>query len=355
VAGDEKMASQDPTYVFCYRVPVVVCFECGDYLFHNTNDYEVVNMEKVKKSLRLSVLDMVPLLEGADVGRALHESVRLVQALEKLGYHRYWISEHHDMEALASTCPEVLLAHIGAHTKHIRIGSGAVLIPHYKPLKVAEAFHLLASLYPGRVDLGVGRAPGGSAHVTMALSGNFLEQIQQVPQSIQALTDLLAGKFQVDGESVYARPIPPVAPELWMLGTNRKSAQYAAQYGTRYVFGQFMSDQEAEEVLATYREEFQPSPLLKQSEASLAVGVVCAETEEEAQLLTDQALRKYGSEAGSIGMSEKVLTGTPEQVKDKLIQLQQKLKVNEFILTSFIQNYDQRMKSYTLLANAMHL
>ncbi|MEC0247920.1 MsnO8 family LLM class oxidoreductase, partial [Paenibacillus chitinolyticus] len=233
--------------------------------------------------LRLSVLDLVPVMQKADSHTALGQAVTLARTAEKLGYTRYWVSEHHDMKQLASACPEVLLAHIGAHTEHIRIGSGAVLLPHYQPVKVAEAFHLLATLHPGRIDLGIGRAPGGSAHVTLALSGNFLENVRKMPDKIRDLTALIEGEFTVEGERVTARPVPPDSPELWLLGTNAKSAAYAAEYGTGYVFGRFMSDNDGAAVLGEYRSAFRPSRLLAEPKAIVAVGAVCAETEERAR------------------------------------------------------------------------
>ncbi|UUZ94223.1 MsnO8 family LLM class oxidoreductase [Paenibacillus sp. P25] len=254
--------------------------------------------------MRLSVLDLVPVLQGADASEALRQAVLLAQAAERLGYHRYWAAEHHDMPGLACTAPEVLLAHIGAVTGRIRLGSGAVLLPHYRPIKVAETFHLLSALNPGRVDLGIGRAPGGSAHVTMALSGNFLENVSRLPESLKALADLLSGEYRVEGELVHARPIPPEAPEVWILGTNNKSASYAAEFGTGYVFGQFMSDREAGELLAAYRQDFRPSRLGAEPRAIVAIGVICADTEEEAARLTEAGAAWFRPEGekGRIGL-----------------------------------------------------
>ncbi|MVP01944.1 MsnO8 family LLM class oxidoreductase [Paenibacillus lutrae] len=239
--------------------------------------------------LKLSVLDLVPVMQDADSPAALKQAVLLARTAERLGYTRYWVSEHHDMDKLASACPEVLLAHIGAHTEKIRIGSGAVLLPHYQPIKVAEAFHLLATLHPGRIDLGIGRAPGGSAHVMMALSGNFLENIRRMPEKIQDLSNLLAGEYRLEGELITARPVPSVSPELWLLGTNVKSAAYAAEYGTGYVFGHFMSDADGAAVLEAYRSKFEPSRLLPKPRAIAAVNVICAETEEEALALAAES------------------------------------------------------------------
>jgi luciferase family oxidoreductase group 1 len=307
--------------------------------------------------LKLSVLDLVPVFQDVEPYAALQQAVVLAQTAERLGYSRYWTSEHHDMEHLASTAPEVLIAHLGAHTKRIRLGSGAVLLPHYKPMKVAEVFHLLATLYPGRIDLGIGRAPGGSAQAVMALNDNFLEQIRQMPASLQALTKLLTNEFSMEGEPVIARPIPPIAPELWMLGTNRKSAKYAAEHGAGYVFGQFMSEHDPAEILSLYRDEFQPSTLSSEPRAIITVKVVCAETEEEAKRWADSGTRLFNkavplSEEGKAA-NARACIGTPKQVREKLLHMQQIYRVDEFMIITMVPDYRKRIHSYELLARSV--
>ncbi|MCS7463686.1 MsnO8 family LLM class oxidoreductase [Paenibacillus doosanensis] len=312
-------------------------------------------------TIRLSVLDLVPVLNQASPSAALKHAAELAQTAEKLGYTRYWTAEHHDMPGLACTSPEVLLASIGAVTRTIRLGSGALLLPHYSPLKVAESFHMLASLYPGRIDLGIGRAPGGSAHVTLALSGNFLERVRQMPDSLDALSKLLQGSYAWDGEPVTARPVPDIAPQLWLLGTNRKSAAYAAGHGAGYVFGQFMSDLEADEVIPAYREAFVPSPLGPAPRAIVAVGVVCAETEEEARQLAERVKASVPPEARAAASSaepspaagRKLLVGAPQQVKAQLERMSRRYGVDEFIVVTAIPDYAQRLRSYELLAQAL--
>ncbi|MCZ8514185.1 MsnO8 family LLM class oxidoreductase [Paenibacillus filicis] len=306
--------------------------------------------------LKLGVLDLVPVLAGAEPAAALAEALRLARLADSNGYSRYWVAEHHDMPQLACTSPEVLLAHIGSHTQRIRLGSGALLLPHYKPLKVAESFHLLATLYPGRIDLGLGRAPGGSAHVAIALSGNFLEHVRQLPESLKDLTELLSGSYRMEGEPVLARPVPPIAPEVWMLGTNRKSAAYAAEFGTGYVFGQFMSDQDGEEAISAYRREFRPSPLTPKPRTMIAVGVVCAETEDKARELAAASrlfARSEEPEAGKSSADRKILAGTPEQVKKRLEELQHTYGNDEFLIVTMTANYETRLRSYELLSGAI--
>jgi luciferase family oxidoreductase group 1 len=260
---------------------------------HKSHNNKLIKEMIGTSSVRLSVLDLIPVYPGASVTEAMKQAVRLAQTAERVGYTRYWVAEQHDMEMLACSNPEVVLSHIGAHTERIRLGSGAVLLPHYKAIKVAETFHMLAALYPGRIDLGLGRAPGGSAHLSIALSGNFLENVRHMPDTLRDLMQLLEGSYQLDGQTVTARPIPEVPPDVWMLGTNQKSAAYAAEFGTGFVFGQFMSDQDGAEVLGAYRRAFRPSALCSSARAIVAVGVICAETEQEALELAAEGAGLY--------------------------------------------------------------
>jgi luciferase family oxidoreductase group 1 len=298
--------------------------------------------------MKLSVLDLVPVIAPADVGTAYEQAVKLARQAEQWGYSRYWAAEHHDMPALACTSTEVLLSHIGARTEHIRIGSGALLLPHYKPMKVAESFHMLAALYPGRIDLGIGRAPGGSANAAIALSGNFLENVRQLPETLRSLMALLEGRFQCEGQPVTARPVPPIAPEVWMLGTNTKSAALAAEHGTGYVFGQFMSDSDANEVVRGYREQFVPSAQGQVSRVIIAVGVVCADSEEEARALAAGMPWLQGAE---FQPQRKVLIGTPTSVREQLELIARECEVDEFLLVTPVADYEQRLRSYELMSS----
>lgn len=273
------------------------------------------------------------------------------------------------MERLACSAPEVVLAHVGARTERIRLGSGAVLLPHYKAIKVAETFHTLATLYPGRIDLGLGRAPGGSAHLSLALSGNFLDNVRRLPETLGDLMQLLAGAFELDGVPVAARPIPPSPPEVWLLGTNRKSAAYAAEFGTGFVFGQFMSDEDGADIIRAYRQSYRPSRLQGSARAIVAVGVICADTEEAAHQLAAEGARLFrppsppgqpeldaeigAAAAPSIALSPqpspKLLIGTPQQVRDRLEELARYYEVDEFLVVSHIADYAERRRSYERL------
>lgn len=310
--------------------------------------------------ISLSVLDLIPRMGEASFEEALGQAVNLAVYAEKWGYARYWAAEHHDMDNLSCASPEVLLSHIGARTDTIRLGSGAVLLPHYSPLKVAENFRMLSALYPGRIDLGVGRAPGGSAHTSMALSGNFLANVADMPNRVQALKALLNDSYTYEEVPVTAKPVPLIPPELWMLGTNVKSAAMAAEFGTGYVFGQFMSDTNGADVLSAYRDTFQPSDLLANPKMMVAVGVICAATHEEAQrLLRSAELPGPPQEQGEStpSASEKptrMLCGTPKQVRERLLRMAEQYDCEAFLIfTPPVGSYEERLNSYRMLAEAV--
>jgi luciferase family oxidoreductase group 1 len=234
--------------------------------------------------MKLSILDQAPISANQTAKEALEQSVLLAQAGERLGYTRYWIAEHHDMPGLACPAPEVMLPYIGARTNKIRIGSGAVLLPHYKPYKVAEIYNMLSTLFPGRIDIGIGRAPGGSAEVTSALSDNFLQNVWKMPVSLRELLYFINDDHEEDRgfAKITASPLPEVRPEQWLLGTSNKSALLAAEYGMAYAFGLFMSEKDAAEILQSYYESFKPGSF-NVPQSILTVSAICAETTEQAE------------------------------------------------------------------------
>ncbi|MBB3110304.1 luciferase family oxidoreductase group 1 [Paenibacillus phyllosphaerae] len=305
-------------------------------------------------TLKLGVLDLVPVYGKLDDETALKQAVQLAQAAEELGYIRYWTAEHHGMPMLACASPEVLLAHIGARTNKIRLGTGALLLPHYKPLKVMENFHLLACLYPDRIDLGLGRAPGGSGPVSLSLSDNFIANIAKVPEALRTLLQLRDGTYKVEGESVIARPSPRIPPEVWLLGTNKKSAALAAENGTGYVFGQFMSDVNGVEVVQSYRTAFQPAAASPEPRIIVAIGVICAPTDAEAQRLAAEADALYPVSASGEAIPQdavpKRLVGTPPAILDELEKLANLYGTDEFLIQTAIPDYAKRMLSYEALA-----
>lgn len=343
-----------------------------------------------KSQLALSVLDLVPAFGRESDAASLQRAIELAAAAERLGYRRYWAAEHHDLPSLACAAPETLLAAVGAPTERIRLGTGALLLPHYKPLKVAETFHLLAALYPGRVDLGIGRAPGGNAHAAMALSGNVLDNIRRFPDLLRDLSALLRGEFTCEGEPVRAQPTPPSPPEPWLLGTNAKSAAYAAEFGMGYVFGQFMSDVPGVDVIRAYRESFVPSAFFPKPRAMIAVGVVCADSAEQARELSASAARltrppaqqtgsrgvppgadvpadaeRFADAAAAPSAHEAAeadapngagrgpIAGTPSEVRRRLDELAAAHGVDELLVTTTVADPGARLRSYELLAREM--
>jgi luciferase family oxidoreductase group 1 len=328
--------------------------------------------------MKLSILDQSPISSGSTASQALQESMKLAQMGEKLGYTRYWIAEHHDLPGLACSAPEVMLGYIGANTEKIRIGSGAVLLPHYKPYKIAEMFNLLATLFPDRIDLGIGRAPGGSAEATMALSDNFLEQVRKMPESFNDLLHFLQNDFPPDHmySKISASPVPEISPEPWILGTSEKSAILAAETGTAYAFGHFMSEKEGPNIVKNYIESFKPNGRLQQPKSIIAVSVVCSETTERAEelalsnLLWEIQLEKGEGRQGVPSIEEakqysynsdeqkkmkelrnKMVVGNPQEVKEQLIELQNLYEADEIMIITITHSYEDRMKSYELIAN----
>lgn len=327
--------------------------------------------------MKLSILDQAPVLSGKSAQEALKESMKLAQLGEKLGYTRYWIAEHHDFPGLASSAPEVMLGYIGANTEKIKIGAGAILLPHYKPYKVAETFNMLATLFPDRIDLGIGRAPGGSAEASIALSGNFLENVRNMPNSIKDLLHFLYNNYPTDQmfSKITAHPFPDTPPVPWILGTSEKSAIQAASYGTAYAFGHFMSDKDGIEIVNTYRNAFRQSSGLQKPQAIITVSVICAETSELAEELalswflsniqTDKGEKNNGiptlEEARNYSftsdekeriqeMRKKMMIGNPKEVKQQLAELQSAYSVDEIMIVTITNSYERRIKSYELIA-----
>jgi luciferase family oxidoreductase group 1 len=331
--------------------------------------------------MRLSILDQSPISSNQTPKDALNESLKLAQAGDALGYTRYWIAEHHDLPGLACSAPEVMLGYIGANTSRIRIGSGAVLLPHYKPYKVAEVYHMLATLFPDRVDIGIGRAPGGSAEATNALSDNFLQQVYKMPDLVKDLLHFLHHDFPDDHEfsRITAAPFPPQKPEPWLLGTSKKSAILAGENGLAYAFGQFMSDQDGSAILQQYLDAFKPSRHGQKPKIILTVSVICAETERQAEEIALSPLiwsvqrgKGEGRTVPSISeakaykpsekemeeidqMKEKMIIGSPEMVKMRLNELQSQYLADEMMLVTITHDPIDRIRSYELVAKEILL
>ncbi len=235
-------------------------------------------------TLPLSILDQSPIVAGRDPGAAIRESLALAQDADRLGYARYWLAEHHNSAAQAGTAPEILIAAIAATTARIRIGSAGVMLPHYASLKVAEQFRVLEALAPGRIDLGLGRAPGSDGRTAFALNPDAARAADKFPQQVMELLGWTGDGLPATHPfaAVRAQPEVPTRPEIWILGSSDYGAQVAAHFGLPYCFAHFITDgQGAAEVLALYRQAFRPG-VLDRPHAAVAVAGLCAETTAEA-------------------------------------------------------------------------
>jgi luciferase family oxidoreductase group 1 len=332
--------------------------------------------------MKLSVLDQSPIRVGGTPAEAIRETVELARLCDRLGYRRYWVAEHHASDGLAGTAPEILIARIAAATEHLRVGSGGVMLSHYSALKVAEQFRVLEALFPGRIDLGIGRAPGSDGRTAMALqTGPYAHGIEQFPNRIADLIDWLGDGLPLDHPfaQVKAQPAVSTMPELWVLGSSGESARFAAHFGLAFSHAHFITAQGGRESLDLYRSYFKPSPRLAAPQGSIGVFVLCASTEAEAQRLASSRdlwrLRLDKGELGPIPTVEEALAypytdfdraviernrrrqivGAPEQVKAKLEELVVGYGVDEAVVVSICHDPAARRRSYELLAEAFAL
>jgi luciferase family oxidoreductase group 1 len=331
---------------------------------------------------RLSVLDQSPIRAGGTPAQAIAETVRLAEACERLGYHRYWLAEHHASEGLAGTAPEVLIARVAAATREMRVGSGGVMLAHYSPLKVAEEFRMLEALYPGRIDLGIGRAPGSDYRTSVALqAGPQPYGIEQFPNQVQDLLGYLADALPQNHPfaGIKAQPQGDTVPDPWLLGSSDASAAIAAYFGTAFSFAHFITDAGGPQIMQAYREHFRPSRWRAAPEGSIGVFVICAATEAEAhRLALSRDLSRLRLEQGRLGPVPSVeeaeayaytederqriafnrrrqVVGTPEQAKKRLLEYGALYGVDEFVVVTITHDFAARLRSYELLAEAFAL
>ena len=320
--------------------------------------------------MKLSVLDQSFARTYDSAPEALQETIAMAQLCEELGYERFWISEHHAFHALAGSAPEVLLSALGAATESIRLGSGGVMLPHYSPYKVAEQFSLLANLYPGRIDLGLGRAPGTDMPTAVALARNGRPSFHDFPRQVEELSDYL----WVDGAKPLVSPKPPRDLPIWMLGSSADSAVLAAERGLPYNLGAFISPAVQPSVIETYKSGFKPSALQPEPYAILTMGVFCAETEEMAraqQRTFDVNFYRFisGQSKGGFLPPEEALAvnvdpqmqmfmdqretlravGTPEQVREKIERIVSVFGVDEIMAVTNMYYFEDRQNSFRLL------
>lgn len=334
------------------------------------------------KALQLSVLDQSPVPAGSTPAHALQNSIELARRVDELGYRRFWMSEHHAMDTLACTAPEILLARIGAETKQIRLGSGGIMLPHYTPLKVAEVFRTLHALYPDRIDLGIGRAPGGGPMEALALKRDRnTKMLDDFPDQVSELLAFLDSDFPQQHPFARIRVAPqmPGGPDVWMLGSSMWSASAAAEFGLPYAFAHFFSGESSREAIETYQHRFTPSRYRIKPEAMVAVGVICAPTQEEAEYLAasvrllqwrirqgdrspvaspedaQRELNSLGNPSVESGEWPRYFVGTPAKVRASLEQMVAVLNIDEIVVNSIIWDHATRLRSYELLAEAFEM
>ena len=332
--------------------------------------------------IRLSVLDQSPIRDGCTPTEALHETLELAEQCDRLGYHRYWLAEHHSTGGLAGSNPEIMIGQVAGRTKHLRVGSGGVMLNHYSSLKVAEAFRMLEALYPGRIDCGIGRAPGSDMMTANALAhGPGALGIEHFPIQIRDLKAWLSGDMPDEHpfRKVVAMPTGDTLPELWLLGSSSQSAAYAAHFGCAFSFAHFINANGGDHVMEAYRRHFQPSPELGAPEGSIGIFVICAPSEEEAldlrwsrdlwllRLYTGRTAPvpsveearnyPYSDQERAIVMHNRnrTIAGNPEQVRQRILELGEAFGVTEFVIVTICDRFEARLRSYELLANAFSL
>ena len=327
--------------------------------------------------LQLSVLDQSVSLAGSSEDAAIRDTLDLAQHCERLGYARFWVSEHHGLPTIVGSAPEMLMAAIAARTTRIRIGSAGVMLPHYSALKVAEQFRVLEALAPGRIDLGVGRAPGSDMRTARALNPNAHAAAEDFPQQVR---DLQAWTSLPAHLGITAHPLGPHAPQLWVLGSSNYGAQLAAHFGLPYAYAYFFVDgQGVEEALALYRRLYRPSERHPAPQATVCVWALVADTHDEAthhalgrerwrldrargvlgplQPSVAIAARGYTAEEWPTieAMRHKAFVGTAEQVGAQLRALAQELQLDEIVINTWAHDPAVRRHSYALLAREFAL
>ena len=334
-------------------------------------------------ALPLSVLDLAPVASGSSGPQALRNSLDLARTVDALGYTRYWMAEHHNSSRIVSSAPEILIALVAHETRRIRVGSGGIMLPNHSPLKVAETFRTLEGLYPGRIDLGIGRAPGTDQLTALALrrdmdrlnAEDFPEQLQE----LQAYCGEAAFPEGAPFHKVKAAPVDVRLPPIWLLGSSGFGARLAAAQGRGFAFAFHFSPEQALPAMRAYREQFRPSAHLDKPHAILAVSVICSDTEERAEelartfdamwlgiikgrdepLLSPEEVRDQPWTPADLQQARAaramLVWGTPSRVRERLEALAAEMGADELMVTTNIHSHTERLHSFALLADAFGL
>lgn len=327
--------------------------------------------------MRLSVLDQSPIIHGQSPRRAVEETLALARRVEELGYHRYWLAEHHAIAALADPCPEILLARLGAETRKLRVGTGGVLLPYYSAFRTAESFRMLEALYPGRIDLGIGRAPGGDPRTAHAVSGGGFPDASRFPEQVQEVVAHLDGTLPKGHpfQGVRVQPEGDSAPEVWLLGSSDYSGALAAELGLPFSFAHFINPRGGEAVAQLYRSRFQPAREAK-PRVMVCTFAICAPTDAEAERLAapidlrrlhmalnvdspiptdEQAARhRYSDEerAYVMGQRARAILGSPQTCRRAIEAMAGRYGADEVMVLTITGAYETRRRSYELLSEA---
>lgn len=332
--------------------------------------------------IKLSILDQSPIRSGGSHADAIAETLQLAQAADRFGYSRYWVAEHHNSPGLACTVPEILISRIASLTNHLRVGAGGIMLSHYSPLKVAETFRMLETLFPGRIDLGIGRAPGTDRVTSAALRPDSDGWgAEQFPGQVADLIGFVSDRTAANHPFVSVRAVPSGTgiPPTWLLGSSDQSGALAAHFGCGFSFAHFINNHGGADVMRAYRTDFQPSPEMQQPQGILAVFALCAETDEQAErLCTSRDLWRLRLDQGIMGSfpsveeatsypytaaerarikvnQQRQVVGSPDRVKARLLELCQDYGVDELLVLTICFDFEARCRSYELLANAFDL
>ncbi|PWL17878.1 alkane 1-monooxygenase [Falsochrobactrum shanghaiense] len=323
----------------------------------------------------LSVLDLSPVAEGSDAGQSLRNTLELAQQAERLGFNRYWLAEHHNMPGIASAATAVVIGHVAAGTSTIRVGAGGIMLPNHAPLVVAEQFGTLESLFPGRIDLGLGRAPGTDPVTAHALRRTLDSDPNAFPQDVVELTNYFAPVEP--GQRVQAVPGAGLNVPIWILGSSLFGAQLAAILGRPYAFASHFAPAEMERAVALYRERFEPSQFLDKPHVMLGLNVIAAETDEEANYLFTSQMQSfvnlrtgrpgklpppvegYGEQldASAQALIRQMLScrvvGGPETVAKGISEFAERTGADELMITGMIHDHQKRLRSYEIVSNSI--
>lgn len=327
---------------------------------------------KTLAQIPLSILDLAPVLDGQTPADSFKNSLELAQKAEQWGYHRYWLAEHHNMVGIASSATSVLIGHIAGGTSTIRVGSGGVMLPNHAPLVIAEQFGTLESLYPGRIDLGLGRAPGSDSLTTLALRRDPRSAAHDFPDQVEEL----ANYFQPKTENPRVRAVPGegLSIPIWLLGSSTFSAQLAASRGLPFSFASHFAPDSLFAALDLYRQNFKPSDEWQKPYVMLGINVICAETNDEAEFLASSIYQTFLNltrglfkplqppvenmdelwspieKASILQKMTYTLVGDPTSIREKLDKLLEETEADELMVTANIYSHESRLKSFELLS-----